>query len=143
MEYAVASNTRAVKVQKVVDPDVMRLLDDSDLSRFGSDEEDLEEDFVVKANLPEGEEEQVDEVEEERENDKGGADEEVGLVKGGLLQQQEQEEDAAAELEGHKKDDLRSNEKPRVHRLLDEQFDLVCFSLGSYFSIMAFRDCNI
>ncbi|URD83517.1 hypothetical protein MUK42_03557 [Musa troglodytarum] len=130
MVYAVALNTRPVKAQKAVDPDVLRLLDDSDLSRFGSDVEDLEEDFVVKANLPEGDEEKVDEVEQEGEevvygrDDKAGRAEVVGVVKDGLLQQQEQE-DAAAELEQHGKHVLRSDEKPRVRRLLDEQFDLL------------------
>ncbi|KAF5943217.1 hypothetical protein HYC85_020859 [Camellia sinensis] len=49
--YNVASRTVGVRIQKVVDPEVVALLDDSDLSRFGSDDEDLEEDFVVKANL--------------------------------------------------------------------------------------------
>lgn len=137
--HAVALNTRAVKVQKAVDPDVLRLLDDSDLSRFGSDVEDLEEDFVVKANLPERDEEKADEVEQEGEevvygrDDKAGRAEEVGVVKDGLLQQQEQE-DAAAELEQNGKRVLRSDEKPRVRRLLDEQFDLVCFPLLHIFS---------
>ncbi|KAJ8512187.1 hypothetical protein OPV22_002621 [Ensete ventricosum] len=130
MVYAVALNTRAVKVQKDVDPDVLMLLDDSDLSRVGSDVEDLEEDFVVKANLPEGDEEKLNEIEQEGEkevygrDDKAGRAEEVGVVKDGLLQQQEQE-DAAAELEQNGKDVLRSDEKPRVRRLLDEQFDLL------------------
>lgn len=131
--HAVALNTRAVKVQKAVDPDVLRLLDDSDLSRFGSDVEDLEEDFVVKANLPEGDEEKTDEVEQEGEEVVYGRDEEVGVVKDGLLQQQEQE-DAAAEPEQNVKRVLRSDEKPRVRRLLDEQFDLVCFPLLHIFS---------
>lgn len=41
---------------RVVDEEVAALLDDDsdDASRFGSDVEDLEEDFVVKASLPEG-----------------------------------------------------------------------------------------
>ncbi|KDP38587.1 hypothetical protein JCGZ_04512 [Jatropha curcas] len=51
--YSVASRTVGVKLQRVLDPEVAALLDDSDLSRFGSDDEDLEEDFVVRANLPE------------------------------------------------------------------------------------------
>ncbi|KAI8002120.1 hypothetical protein LOK49_LG08G00366 [Camellia lanceoleosa] len=49
--YNVASRTVGVRIQKAVDPEVVALLDDSDLSPFGSDDEDLEEDFVVKANL--------------------------------------------------------------------------------------------
>ncbi|KAF3326077.1 protein LTV1 [Carex littledalei] len=60
--YNVASKSAPVRVQKVVDPDVTRLLDDSDLSRFGSDVEDLEEDFVLVANQPEGEEEENEDV---------------------------------------------------------------------------------
>ncbi|CAL5349338.1 unnamed protein product [Camellia sinensis] len=48
--YNVASRTVGVRIQKAVDPEVVALLDDSDLSRFGSND-DLEEDFVVKANL--------------------------------------------------------------------------------------------
>uniref|UniRef100_A0A2P2KAF2 Protein LTV1 homolog n=2 Tax=Rhizophora mucronata TaxID=61149 RepID=A0A2P2KAF2_RHIMU len=50
--YSVAARTVGIRVQKMVDPDVVELLDD-DFSRFGSDAEDLEEDFVVCANLPE------------------------------------------------------------------------------------------
>ncbi|KAF5735613.1 hypothetical protein HS088_TW15G01122 [Tripterygium wilfordii] len=52
--YSVASKTVGVRVKKAIDPDVAALLDDSDLSRFGSDVEDLEEDFVIHANLTEG-----------------------------------------------------------------------------------------
>ncbi|CAI0382929.1 unnamed protein product [Linum tenue] len=51
--YSIAAKTIGVRIQKVVDPEVAALLDDSDLSRFGSDVEDLEEDFVVRANLGE------------------------------------------------------------------------------------------
>lgn len=52
--YAVKSKAAYARVEKVVDDEIAALLDDDDLSRFGSDVEDLEEDFVVKANLPEG-----------------------------------------------------------------------------------------
>ena len=114
--YAVASKTRNAKVEKVADDDIAALLDDSDLSRFGSDiEEDLEEDFVVKANLLEGpsdlelgkklrllESLQVNRVER---ND---------LVVSGA------EESVAGSV-------TVENEKPRVRRPLDEQFDLVRF----------------
>ncbi|KAF8410505.1 hypothetical protein HHK36_003035 [Tetracentron sinense] len=51
--YIMASKTVGVRIQKAVDPELAALLDDSDLSRFGSDDEDLDEDFVVRANLPE------------------------------------------------------------------------------------------
>ncbi|WOL09583.1 hypothetical protein Cni_G18336 [Canna indica] len=124
--YAVASNTRTVKLQKALDPDVLRLLDDSDLSRFGSEDEALEEDFVVKANLPEGEEEHLGEaVGDEDEEYKDVANEDDHLVKGSLLQLEEQDVDPTAEQVGNSKNDLRINEKPRVRRLLDEQFDLL------------------
>lgn len=51
--YSVASKTVNVKVKKAIDPEVAALLEDSDGSEFGSDVEDLEEDFVVRANLAE------------------------------------------------------------------------------------------
>lgn len=129
MMYAVASSTRSVKVQKVVDPDVLRLLDDSDLSRFGSDDEDFEEDFVVKANLPEEEEDQVKHAEEESEEEvKAGAEEDDVLVADGGLDLQEREVDGTVTVEGNVNDNFISDEKPRVRRFLDEQFDLVCLS---------------
>ncbi|KAJ1409720.1 Low temperature viability protein [Sesbania bispinosa] len=56
--YTVASKTASIRVQKAIDPEVAALLDDSDLSRFGSDIEDLEEDFVVQANLQEDEDDE-------------------------------------------------------------------------------------
>ncbi|KAL1195017.1 hypothetical protein V5N11_031109 [Cardamine amara subsp. amara] len=49
--YSVASKTVNVKVQKAIDPEVVALLENSDGSEFGSDVEDLEEDFVVQANF--------------------------------------------------------------------------------------------
>ncbi|KAL7001182.1 hypothetical protein U1Q18_002334 [Sarracenia purpurea var. burkii] len=49
--YSVASKTVGVRIQKAADPEVAALLNDSDLSQFGSDVEDLEEDFLVKTNL--------------------------------------------------------------------------------------------
>ncbi|KAF9625444.1 hypothetical protein IFM89_022841 [Coptis chinensis] len=83
--YGVAAKTIGVKVQKVVGPEVSALLDhDSDMSRFGSDVEDLEEDFVVQENVPE---------------------EGEGVYK--------------------KIYSKFVEEKPRVRRLLDEQFDMV------------------
>lgn len=130
-----------MRLQKAVDPEVAALLDDSDLSRFASDDEDLEEDFVVQANLAEEEEEDEDEDEEvdnrlniieeieeipENEVDKAGASGRQEVVdslvfQNGVGNQLVKEED---EIVG---------DKPRVHRLLDEQFDLVsffsCFSL--------------
>ncbi|CAA7055925.1 unnamed protein product [Microthlaspi erraticum] len=51
--FSVASRTVNVKVQKVIDldPEVAALLEKSDDSEFGSDVEDLEEDFIVQASL--------------------------------------------------------------------------------------------
>lgn len=49
--YSVASKTVNVKVQRAIDPEVAALLENSDGSEFGSDVEDLEEDFVIQANL--------------------------------------------------------------------------------------------
>jgi len=110
--YNVASKTVGVKVQRAVDPDVARLLDDSDLSRFGSDVEDLDEDFVVKANLPDKEEEEEVVVEA-----KGV----TGLKRDALLK----EDDKFADFDWD--NELEVSDKPRVRRLLDEQFDLVSF----------------
>lgn len=100
-----ASNAVVVrKIQKAVDPDVARLLDDSDLSRFGSDVEDLEldDDFVIKANPPDGE------------------DEAVGQQK---FAQCLDVDDIFADVD--EDDESEAAAKPRVSRPLDEQFDLL------------------
>ncbi|CAI9116860.1 OLC1v1018130C1 [Oldenlandia corymbosa var. corymbosa] len=105
--YAVASKTLNAKVEKVVDDDIAALLDDSD---FGSDVEDLEEDFVVKANLPEA---AVD-----LELDK----------KLKLLEQPKKKsvEMNAVAVSGKSESLVESrDEKPRARRPLDEQFDLL------------------
>ncbi|KAG0470948.1 hypothetical protein HPP92_015494 [Vanilla planifolia] len=110
--YTVASKTVNVKVRKVIDPDVARLLDDSDLSRFDSDAEDLEEDFVLKANLPEESEAEAEELQlatSKIDREKG----EEGLTRCEL------EEASIAE------DEFDCSSKPRVCRLLDEQFDML------------------
>ncbi|KAJ1296966.1 hypothetical protein BS78_01G342000 [Paspalum vaginatum] len=99
----VAAKTAPVRrIEKAVDPDVARLLDESDVSHGGSEDEGLEEDFVIIANRAEGDE-LVEEDEEEEEEEGNGvfsdADEEF---------------------------DFGENDpKPRVRRLLDEQFDLL------------------
>lgn len=49
--YSVALKTVNVKLKKAIDPEVAALLENSDVSDFGSDVEDLEEDFVIQANL--------------------------------------------------------------------------------------------
>jgi protein LTV1 len=86
------------RVQRAVDPDVERLLDESDVSHGGSEDEGLEEDFVTMANQAEGEDEVVEEEE---------------LLGNGVLSDVEEEEE------------FEDEPKPRVRRLLDEQFDLV------------------
>lgn len=54
--YGVSSSTRYMRnVRKAVDPEVLAQLDKSDDSEFGSDVENLEEDFVVQANILEEE----------------------------------------------------------------------------------------
>ena len=91
----VAAKTAPVRrIEKAVDPDVARLLDESDVSHAGSEDEGLEEDFVIMANRAEG---------EELEEDGNGVFSDV-----------EEEFDFEEDVP-----------KPRVRRLLDEQFDLV------------------
>uniref|UniRef100_A0ACD5YLA8 Uncharacterized protein n=1 Tax=Avena sativa TaxID=4498 RepID=A0ACD5YLA8_AVESA len=90
----VAARTATVKrVEKAVDPDVARLLDESD-------DEGLEEDFVIMANQAEG-----DELDGEEE--KEGA---------GVFSDVENDDDF---------EDEEGEPKQRVPRLLDEQFDLL------------------
>ncbi|KAM3304593.1 hypothetical protein P3S67_011459 [Capsicum chacoense] len=110
--YNVAAKTVGVRVQKAVDPEVAALLDDSDLSRFGSDDEDLEleEDFVIKANLPDG----AVNVELDKNlslPDKSDVDN-VGSS------------DTAGNVQRNEAKFASFEEKPRACRLLDEQFDL-------------------
>ncbi|KAL3505353.1 hypothetical protein ACH5RR_035194 [Cinchona calisaya] len=111
--YAVASKTVDAKIKRVIDDEIAAFLDDSDLSRFGSDIEDLDEDFVVKANLPEGPcdlelDKKLRMLEKPRVNRKENND----LV-----------------ISGTEETTVESNtvedEKPRVRRTLDEQFDLL------------------
>ncbi|KAL4650111.1 hypothetical protein ACB092_01G063000 [Castanea dentata] len=123
--FSVASKTVGVRLQKAVDPEVAALLDDSDLSRFASDDEDLEEDFVVQANLAEEEEEEEEDsrlniVEEKPENvvDKAGTWGQQEVVDSLVFQNGV----------GHqlvKEGDEIVGDKPRAPRLLDEQFDLL------------------
>lgn len=116
-----------MKVQKAVDPDVAALLDDSDLSRFGSDVEDLEEDFVLQANIPEEEEEDV-EVDKRL-----NRVEEFGVTKKEVDNSDQQQNVDGLVFQNRIGNHLVVGgdeclgEKPRVQRLLDEQFDLVSF----------------
>ncbi|XP_050367086.1 uncharacterized protein LOC126785436 [Argentina anserina] len=111
--YKVASKTVNVRVQRALDPEVLALLDDSDAaSRFGSEDEDLEEDFVVKANLPDGEEE-----EEEEDVCVGG---EPSLV--------EQSENKNVSNEAGVVSRGKSGsmvDDPRARRDVDDEFDMV------------------
>ncbi|XP_062211385.1 uncharacterized protein LOC133912584 [Phragmites australis] len=95
----VAAKTAPVRrVERAVDPDVARLLDESDVSHGGSENEGLEEDFVIMANQAEGDEEVAEEEKEEG---------------NGVFSDVEEEEE------------FEDEPKPRVRRLLDEQFDLL------------------
>lgn len=129
--YSVASHTANVRVQKAVDPEVAALLDDSDVSRFGSDVEDLEEDFVVQANLCEDEE--GDEEKAHTSNGKNFSED--SMMSRSLNNKHVLQVSAYSTLAGDCGPfDGSSNgatdvhcvvEKPRGRRLLDEQFDLV------------------
>ncbi|GMI98702.1 hypothetical protein like AT3G49990 [Hibiscus trionum] len=113
--YSVASNTLNARMNRVFDPEVAALLDDSDLSRFGSDVEDLEEDFVVRANTGE-------EGEGEESDKKFSFVEEPKFVNEGVKN---------ADLESCNQDisnetrNYQVGEKPRPRRLLDDQFDIL------------------
>ncbi|XP_021889680.1 protein LTV1 homolog isoform X2 [Carica papaya] len=138
--YAVASRTINVRVQKAVDPDVTALLDDSDLSRFNSDVEELEEDFVVQANLLEEKGNDLDirnklafveELEASNKGDYPTFNHHDNVVSFGDLDEERKESVRAG--------DYFTGEKTRVHRLLDEQFDLL--QLQEYGSTSD-DDCN-
>ncbi|KAL6130381.1 hypothetical protein ACLB2K_068761 [Fragaria x ananassa] len=110
--YTVASKTVNVRVQRAVDPEVSALLDDSDTaSRFGCDDEDLEEDFVIKANLPDGDEEEKEEEE----------DEDVCVGDGPSFVEQSESEN---ELRGEGKTEFLVND-PRARRDVDDEFGMV------------------
>ncbi|XP_030503709.2 uncharacterized protein LOC115719003 [Cannabis sativa] len=129
--YSVASKTVGIKVKKAVDPEVAALLDDdSDASRFGSDVEDLEEDFVIQANLPKDTDDDVssnsrfNSCEQEQFEtkdvieDKSFGQQQIAAdlsYKGG----------AGCHVPVALVADDSSVEKPRVRRLLDEQFDML------------------
>ncbi|KAK7283833.1 hypothetical protein RIF29_13580 [Crotalaria pallida] len=132
--YTVASKTTTVRVQKVVDPEVAVLLDDSDLSRFGSDVEDLEEDFVLQANLCEDEdEEKVAEADE-----KAHITNSISLFEESVIDKNNSKvlqvsADAKVVNDFESLDGVTNcvtgvdgvGENLRARRLLDEQFDLL------------------
>ncbi|KAJ9567305.1 hypothetical protein OSB04_003271 [Centaurea solstitialis] len=124
--YGVAVKTVPVRIQKAIDPEVAALLDDSDSSRFGSDVEDLEEDFVFNANLAdESEDVEVDDkftlVEGLNVNSKG---------KGHITRYSDNNVVGSSGMDDVENDNLAGSEtlvgaKPRARRPLDEQFDLL------------------
>ncbi|XP_071710737.1 uncharacterized protein [Rutidosis leptorrhynchoides] len=111
--YGVAVKTVPVRIQKAIDPEVAALLDDSDDSRFGSDVEDLEEDFVLNANLP-------DESADVDFNKTLNSSEDSNLIK---------KEEEYTTYYGRDKNNVSSENlvdtKPRERRTLDEQFDML------------------
>ncbi|CAI9262362.1 unnamed protein product [Lactuca saligna] len=121
--YGVAVNTVPVRIQKAIDPEVAALLDDSDVSRFGSDVEDLEEDFVFNANLP-------DESEDVELDNKFTFIGETSLNSKKeehpthYSQDKIVENSGINEVKNHNLETVVSS-KPRERRLLDEQFDLL------------------
>ncbi|ESR41973.1 hypothetical protein CICLE_v10011488mg [Citrus x clementina] len=131
--YSVASKTDNVKVQRAVDPEVAALLDDSYLSPLGSDVEDLEEDFVLQANCTEegislGIDEKLNLSEEYKVVDEvvdAAADGYLTLRNGHIAVQEGNRVLEEVRYEG-------VTEKPRMRRLLDEQFDLLeCQEYGT------------
>lgn len=124
--YSVSSKTVNIKVQRAIDPEVAALLDDSDLSRFGSDVEDLEEDFIIQANRSE-------------EGLNLGIDKKLNLVEESKIDHEviDDEENHLSLVSGDNTIQDAGNDgvvdKPRIRRLVDEQFDLVRLFTYSYF----------
>ena len=105
--YSVAEKTVGVRLQKAVDPDVAALLDSDDFSTS-----DLEEDFVLQANIHEEGEDDVIDKKLTKDVDENNA--------------QESQEDLVEFLDGAEDDNI-IKENTRVRGLLDEQFDEVIF----------------
>lgn len=120
--YSVASKTIDVRLNKVLDPEIAAMLDDTNSSNFGSDVEDLEEDFVVKANLCEGR------VGEEHHEKLIGEklDEKLSFAAGSTVNHlQGQDSIVSGSTENRSLASCLGDTKPRVRRPLDEQFDLL------------------
>ncbi|KAL7155390.1 hypothetical protein ABFS83_03G072200 [Erythranthe nasuta] len=109
--YNVASKTVGVRLKKAVDPEVAALLNDSDSSKFGSDIEDLEEDFVAIANISEGP--IAEEINEEKLSSVSDS-----RIKPSTEMVKPSTETAAC-FTGFE------SEKPRTRRPLDEYFDML------------------
>ncbi|CAN1163485.1 Protein LTV1 homolog [Linum perenne] len=117
--YSIAAKTIGARIQKVVDPEVAALLDyDSDMSRFGSDIEDLEEDFVVQANLAEDGGDDLDDIVTE-----------VSIKPEEVINGQKDDWFSSGHQETveERATDLIPETRPR--RLLDERFDKVTLVL--------------
>lgn len=108
-----ASKTVGVRVQKVLDPEVAALLDDSESSQSGSDIEDLEEDFVVRANLSEG---PMPELTNDK--SKSAVDSKVDHL-------QTWDSSVSSATTNGARVSSSDSEKPRIRRPLDEYFDMV------------------
>ncbi|KAF6169522.1 hypothetical protein GIB67_014385 [Kingdonia uniflora] len=113
--YNVASKTIGVRTERAVDPEIAALLNDSD-SRFGSDVEDLDEDFVVQANLLE-EGEYVNEDTDTTLVDKLEVIKKQHVVSDDFYPQDD-------EVDFIGRDDSR-DQQPRVRRPLDDEFDML------------------
>lgn len=127
--YSVASKTTNVRVQKAVDPEVAALLDDSDVSRYGSDVEDLEEDFVVRANLHgDGDVEEKSACDSLNFAEKTYMSRSENRVQLLGVSAHSTVTDDCGPLDGVANGATgvhAPGEKPRSRRLLDEQFDLL------------------
>ncbi|KAL2892814.1 Protein LTV1-like protein [Bienertia sinuspersici] len=134
--YNVAEKTLNVRVQKAVDPEIAKLLEEE--SEFGSDIDDLEEDFVVRANHPA---EAGDDLEEDsvvraylpvKTGDAGYKEWSLSSIKNPekeLLYQSNTIISHEVQTEITSKSKVKVvesvNEKPRVPTLLDQQFDIL------------------
>lgn len=108
--YSVASKSVDVRLQKVLDPEVAALLDDSDSSRFGSDVEDLEEDFVVRANI-------LDETDTQLLDQ--------DMSSGPKSSVPNLDSSVSTVSEDRNPSSVLVREKPRTRRPIDEQFDML------------------
>ncbi|XP_047972290.1 protein LTV1 homolog [Salvia hispanica] len=119
--YSVAAKTVDVRLHKALDPEIAALLDDRNSSDFGSDVEDLEEDFVVKANLFEGSVGQ--EVDEKFIGEE--LDEKLSFTSGSRFNHPGVQDTIVSGSTENRSSSYLDNERPRVRRPLDEQFDML------------------
>eukprot|EP01018_Ginkgo_biloba_P011754 Gb_13741 [translate_table: standard] len=126
-----ASTFHVRRLQKAVDPEVAANLEKSDGSEFGSDVEDLEEDFVIQANKPEEEEEEKETTSGELIKAKEG--EHADTIQcssaqdntGASLSKTSSSGDLGYATDGIGNVHLVESKKQRIPRLLDEQFELL------------------